>query len=64
MGDAHAALALFTTENEEAIAALAEKLNVYNSERQRACDELYAQAVAQVREEGAYGNVVMLAADN
>ena len=64
MGDAHAALALFTTENEEAIAALAEKLNIYNSERQRACDELYAQAVERIREEGAYGNVVMLAAEN
>ncbi len=64
MGDAHAALALFTTENEEAISALAEKLNLYNGERQRACDELYAQAVEQIREEGAYGNVVMLAAEN
>lgn len=63
MGDAHAALDLFTTENEEAIAALAEKLNLYNAERQRACDELYAQAVAQIRGEGAYGNVVMLAGD-
>ncbi len=64
MGDAHAALALFTTENEEAIAALAEKLNLYNGERQRACDELYAQAVEKIRAEGAYGNVVMLAAEN
>lgn len=64
MGDAHAALALFTTDDEDAIAALAEKLNLYNAERQRACDELYAQAVAQIRQEGAYGNVVMLAAEN
>ena len=64
MGDAHAALALFTTENEEAIAALAEKLNLYNAERQRACDELYAQALESVRREGAYQSVVMLAADN
>ena len=64
MGDAHAALDLFTTENPEAIAALAEKLNLYNAERQRACDELYAQAVAQVRREGAFDPVVMLAADN
>ena len=64
MGDAHAALELFTTDNEDAVPALAEKLNVYNAERQRACDELYAQAVAKIREEGAYGNVVMLAAEH
>ena len=64
MGDAHAALDLFTTENEEAIAALSEKLNLYNGERQRACDELYAQAVERIRAEGAYGNVVMLAAEH
>ncbi len=63
MGDAHAALALFTTENEEAIAALAEKLNLYNAERQRACDELYAQAAAKLRAEGAYGNVIVLDGD-
>lgn len=64
MGDAHAALALFTTENEEAIALLAEKLNLYNAERQHACDELYAQAVARIRQEGAFEPVVMLAAEN
>ena len=64
MGDAHAALELFTTDNEDAVPALAERLNVYNAERQRACDELYAQAVAKIREEGAYGNVVMLAAEH
>ena len=64
MGDAHAALALFTTENEEAVAALAEKLNLYNGERQRACDELYAQALAAAKEEGAFGNVIMLAAEH
>ena len=63
MGDAHAALELFTTDNEDVIAVLAEKLNLYNAERQRACDELYAQAVAKIREEGAYGNVVMLIAE-
>ena len=63
MGDAHAALALFTTENEETVAALAEKLNLYNAERQRACDELYAHAAQAAREEGAFGNVVMLAGE-
>ena len=64
MGDAYTALRLFTTENEEEIAVLAEKLNLYNSERQKCCDELYAQAEAQVSNEGAFGNVVMLAAEN
>ncbi len=63
MGDAGTALKMFTTENEEEIAVLAEKLNLYNSERQRCCDELYAQAEAQIRAEGAFGNVIMLAAE-
>ena len=62
MGDAHAALELFTTEIPEAIAPLAEKLSLYNTERQHACDELYAQAVAQIRAAGAFDPVVMLAA--
>lgn len=64
MGDAHAALELFTTEIPEAIGPLVEKLNLYNAERQRACDELYAQAVAQIRAEGAFDPVVMLAAQD
>ena len=64
MGDAHAALALFTTENVEAIAPLAEKLNLYNTERQHACDELYTQAASSIHKEGAFEPVVMLAADN
>ena len=64
MGDAHAALELFTTEDAQEAAELAQRLNVYNAERQRSCDELYAQAVAQVRAEGAFEPVVMLAADN
>ncbi len=63
MGDAHAALKLFTTDDEEEIATLALSLNAYNTERQRCCDELYAQAEAQIAEEGAYGNVVMLAGE-
>ncbi len=64
MGDAHAALDLFTTDSREAIDALAEKLNLYNTERQHACDELYAQAVACIRSEGAFEPVVMLAAEH
>ena len=64
MGDAYSALRLFTTEDEEEIKELSEKLNLYNAERQKCCDELYAQAEAQVKAEGAFGNVVMLAAKN
>lgn len=59
MGDAHAALRLFTTDDEEEIALLAEKLNLYNSERQKLCDRLYETARAQILRDGAYGNVVM-----
>src|SRR5699024_7458176 len=40
MGDANAALRLFTSEDEEETRVLAELLNNYNSERQRLCDEL------------------------
>ncbi len=61
MGDARAALDLFTSDDPEEIAALAARLNAYNLERQKCCDELYAQAYAKTMEEGAYGNVVMLA---
>ncbi len=64
MGDAHTALRLFTSENEEEIEVLAEKLHLYNAERQRYCDEVYAQAEKQAIETGAYGNVIMLAGEN
>lgn len=63
MGDAHAALRLFTTDDEREIFDLAAKLQAYNLERQKCCDELYAQARAQIAEKGAYGNVIMLAAE-
>lgn len=64
MGNAKAALRLFTSDDEEEIAMLAQQLNAYNSERQQACDALYTQAVRTVRQEGAYGNVVMIAGEN
>ena len=64
MGDAKAALRLFTTEIVEEVAPLAEKLNLYNAERQRCCDELYARVSAAARAEGAYGNVIMLAGED
>lgn len=60
MGDANAALQLFTTEDENEIFDLAAKLNAYNQERQKSCDELYAQAVEQIKRKGAYGHVIML----
>lgn len=60
MGDVRAALRLFTTENEEEIARLAETLNAYNAERQRLCDELYEKAREKIVEEGAFGSVIML----
>ncbi len=64
MGDAHAALALFTTEDEGEVFELAARLNAYNAERQKSCDELYAQARAAALKEGAYGNVIMLAGED
>lgn len=64
MGDAYSALRLFTTEDEREIYELAVKLNAYNAERQQCCDELYAQANAQVRKKGAYGNVIMLVSES
>ena len=51
MGDANAALRLFTSEDEEETRVLAELLNNYNSERQRLCDELYERARAQIAAE-------------
>ncbi len=64
MGDAKAALRLFTSDDGDEIEALAQRLNAYNADRQQACDALYAQAVRTVRQEGAYGNVVMIAGEN
>ena len=64
MGDARAALDLFTSENEREIYDLAVRLNAYNMERQKACDELYARVLAEIAEEGPYGNVVMLAGED
>lgn len=64
MGDARSALELFTTEDGEEIAKLAEKLIAYNAERQKYCDDLYAQARAQIARKGAYGNVIFLAGED
>ncbi|MBQ8291388.1 MAG: single-stranded-DNA-specific exonuclease RecJ [Clostridia bacterium] len=60
MGDARAAFRLFTSENEAEIYDLSVKLCLYNTERQKCCDELYASAKKKILEKGAYGNVIML----
>ena len=59
MGDAASALRLFTSEDEEEVYALAAKLNAYNAERQKYCEELHAEADAIVRERGAFKRIVM-----
>lgn len=64
MGDARSALELFISEDEEEISALAEKLNAYNLERQRLCDELYEKAHQRIAEEGAYDEVIMLVGED
>lgn len=60
MGDARSAFKLFTSDSEAEIYDLSVKLCLYNTERQKYCDELYASAKQKLREKGAYGNVIML----
>lgn len=60
MGDAQAAFKLFISDNEAEIYELATKLCMYNTERQKYCDELYASAKRKLLEKGAYDNVIML----
>ncbi len=64
MGDARSALRLFTTEDLSEISVLAEKLDSYNSERQKLCDSLYESARDQILREGAYGNVITVIGEN
>ena len=64
MGNANVALRLFTSDDEREIFDLAVLLNEYNAERQKCCDELYAQASALIRKKGAFGHIIMLAGDN
>ena len=51
---------MFTAEKEGEIYDLATKLCMYNTERQKCCDELYASAKQKLLKKGAYGNVIML----
>ncbi len=60
MGDAASALRLFLSSSPSEIYDLAVKLNEYNLQRQRCCDELYESAKAKIRKKGAYGSVIML----
>ena len=60
MGDAYAAFKLFVSDKETEIYDLSVKLCLYNTERQKYCDELYASAKKKLNEKGAYGNVIML----
>ncbi len=64
MGDAQAALTLFTSEDEAEIFELAAKLQAYNTERQQLCDDLYDKARAQIMAQGAYDNIVMLVGEH
>ncbi len=61
MGDALSAFKLFTCEDENEIYDLSVKLCLYNTERQKYCDELYLSAKEKLRKKGAFGNVIMLA---
>ena len=60
MGDAYAAFRLFIEKDENKMYDLSVKLCLYNTERQKYCDELYLSAKKKLREKGAYGNVIML----
>lgn len=60
MGDANAAVRLFTEIDEKEIFNLSAKLTAYNLERQKYCDELYLSAKQKIKEKGAYGKVIML----
>ncbi len=60
MGSAQTAFRLFISKDESEIYELATKLCLYNTERQKYCDELYLSAKKKLLEKGAYGNVIML----
>lgn len=60
MGDAYVAFRLFIEEDENKIYDYSVKLCLYNTERQKRCDELYLSAKQKLQQKGAYGNVIML----
>ncbi|MBD5632505.1 MAG: single-stranded-DNA-specific exonuclease RecJ [Clostridia bacterium] len=60
MGDAKAALQLFSESNKSKIFELSAKLTEYNTERQKYCDELYLSAKEMIKNRGYVGNVILL----
>ena len=64
MGDAAAALKLFTETDENKIFDLAAKLSEYNIARQVECDKIYQQAKAKIESTRAYKNNIILVADD
>ncbi|MBQ8657580.1 MAG: single-stranded-DNA-specific exonuclease RecJ [Clostridia bacterium] len=60
MGDARSAFRLFISQDPSEIYELSTKLCLYNTERQKYCDELYQSAKEKLRKKGAYGYVIML----
>ena len=60
MGDAYSAFRLFTTDKETEVYDLSVKLCLYNTERQKCCDELYQSEKEKLIKKCAFGNVIML----
>ncbi len=64
MGDAKSALDLFDETDETKIFELSTKLTEYNLERQKYCEELYADAKRLLKAQGEIGNIIMLYGEN
>lgn len=64
MGDAKAALDLFSETDENKIFDLSAKLTAYNIERQKCCDELYLSAKEMIKEKGTIGKIILLCNEN
>ncbi|MCM1439217.1 MAG: single-stranded-DNA-specific exonuclease RecJ [Roseburia sp.] len=64
MGDAKAAVNLFLSDDEGEIYDYSVKLTLYNSERQKYCDELYMSAKRLFKEKGANGRVILLCGED
>lgn len=63
MGDANAALKLFTSTDENTVYDLAVKLSEYNIQRQEECDRIYREAKRIIESEKLYRNAVIMVAD-
>ena len=64
MGDAAAALRLFSETDARKIDDLAAKLISYNLERQKYCEELYSSAKQKISRQAKLGNIIMLCDEN